>query len=95
MRWCATYLARRVHRLALSIETVSETAQKKSGHQGERKRRATAVQFKDTFCCSTFETNDNRIGDGANWDTEKGSGVKVQTRNANQPVKQYGEQDMR
>jgi len=31
----ATYLVRRVHRLALSIETDSETAQKKSGHQEE------------------------------------------------------------
>lgn len=31
----ATYLVRRVHRLALSIETDSETAQKRSGHQGE------------------------------------------------------------
>ena len=27
-------MARRVHKLALSIETVSETAQKRSGHQG-------------------------------------------------------------
>lgn len=32
-RW-TTHLARRVHKLALSIETVSETAQKRSGHQG-------------------------------------------------------------
>ena len=31
-----THLARRVHKLALSIEAVSETAQKRSGHQGER-----------------------------------------------------------
>ena len=32
----STHLARRVHKLALSIETVSETAQKRNGHQGGR-----------------------------------------------------------
>lgn len=47
----STHLARRVHKLALSIETVSETAQKRSGHQGERTEQPLeelSIREKDT-----------------------------------------------